>query len=69
MRRRLIGLFLILVALCILIGFFVEHEHATFWWHEVPSVDAVFGALGAVLLVVATRVLASFAQREEDFYD
>ena len=69
MRRRLKQLFLILVALSILAGFFVEHEHAVFWWHKVPSMDAIFGALGALLLLVGTKMLASFAHREEDFYD
>lgn len=61
--------FLILAVLCIPVGFFTKHEHAVFLWHKIPSIDAVFGVLGALLLILATAILASFAQRKEDFYD
>jgi hypothetical protein len=50
-------------------GFFIKHEHVVFLWHKIPSVEVVFGALGAFLLILATRILASFALKKEDFYD
>jgi len=62
-------LFLILAVLCIPAGFFIKHEHVVFLWHKIPSVEVAFGALGAFLLILATRILASFAQKKEDFYD
>lgn len=69
MVRTLKRVFLIAVVLCIPVGFFIKHEHAAFLWHKIPSVEAAFGFLGAFLLLVAVRILASFAQRHEDFYD
>jgi len=38
-------------------------------WHKIPSVEVVFGVLGAFLLILATRILDSCAQKKEDFYD
>jgi len=61
--------FFISLVLCIPAGFFIKHEHAIFFWHKIPSIETVFGFLGAFILIVASRILASFVQREEDFYD
>lgn len=69
MVRYLKRLLVILVIVFIPAGFFTEHEHAVFLWHRIPSVDAIFGVLGALLLLVATKIVSSFASRREDFYD
>ena len=69
MERTLKKVFLIVVILCIPVGFFIKHEHTVFLWHKIPSVDTAFGFLGAFFLILAARILASFAQRHEDFYD
>jgi flagellar motor component MotA len=69
MKRMLKRLFLILAVLCIPAGFFTKHEHVVFLWHKVPSIDVVFGVLGTFLLILGTRILASFARKKEDFYD
>ena len=69
MGRMLKGLFIILVVLSIPVGFFIKHEHAIFFWHKIPSIESIFGFLGAYLLIGCTRILASFAHKREDFYD
>jgi hypothetical protein len=69
MTRRLKRLFLLVVIVCIPLGFLTKHEHAVFPWHTIPSMDAIFGALGALLLIAAIKIVGSFASREEDFYD
>jgi len=69
MKRMLKKLFLILAVLCIPVGFFAKHDHVVFLWHKIPSIEVVFGVLGAFLLILATRTLASFALKKEDFYD
>ena len=60
---------MLVVIVCIPLGFLTEHEHAVFPWHTIPSMDAIFGALGALLLIGAIKIVGSFASREEDFYD
>lgn len=69
MEKMLKKLFIILAVLCIPVGFFIKHEHAIFFWHKIPSIEAIFGILGAFLLILAIGILTSFAQKKEDFYD
>jgi hypothetical protein len=69
MARHLKRVFLILVILCIPAGFLTEQEHAVSLWHKIPSVDAIFGVLGALFILLAIKIVGSFASRKEDFYD
>ena len=62
-------LFVTLAFVSVLTGLFIKHEHVVFLWNKIPSIDAVFGGLGTCLLIVATRILASFARKKEGFYD
>jgi hypothetical protein len=66
MLKRLL---VVLAALSIPAGLFIKHEHAVFLWYKIPSIDTLFGFLGAMLLIVGARLLAHLIQREEDFYD
>jgi hypothetical protein len=47
----------------------MEPDHAVFFWHRIPSIDTLFGFLGAMLLIVGARLLAHLVRKEEDFYD
>lgn len=70
MARHLKRVFLILVILCIPAGFLTEHEHAAVsLWHKIPSIDAIFGVLGALFILLAIKVVGCFASQREDFYD
>jgi len=72
MEKMFKKLFLILAVSCIPcipVRFFAKHEHTIFFWHKIPSIEAIFGVLGAFLLILAAGILASFAQKKEDFCD
>ena len=69
MEKMLKRLFAVMALLCIPVGFFIKNEHGVFFWHKIPSVEAVFGFVGTFLLILATAILAFLAQRKEDFYD
>jgi hypothetical protein len=69
MQKMLKRLLVVLAGLSIPAGLFIKHEHAVFLWHKIPSIDTLFGFLGAMLLIVGARLLAHLIQREEDFYD
>ena len=69
MQKTLKRLLVVLAALSIPAGLFIKHEHAVFLWHKIPSIDTLFGFLGAMLLIVGARLLAHLIQKEEDFYD
>jgi hypothetical protein len=62
-------LLVVLAVFSIPAGLFIKHEHAVFLWHKIPSIDTLFGFLGAMLLIVGARLLAHLIQKEEDFYD
>lgn len=69
MSSHLKRLFFILLIVCIPAGFFTEQEHALSLWHAIPSIDVIFGGLGALLLILGVKLVGSFASRKEDFYD
>jgi len=69
MEKALKKIFFALVILCIPLGFVYKHDHVHFFWDKIPSIDVIFGILGAVLLLIAIKTLASFAFKKEDYYD
>ena len=69
MMRTLKTLYGLGVILSILLGFFTAHEHAVFPWHGVPSVDAVLGVFGALLLLAGVKGVEIIVFRGESFYD
>ena len=69
MKRFCKRLLIILAPLTVLVGFFGHHEFAVFWWHHLPILGALVGALGALLLMGVIRWMACFAAKKEDFYD
>lgn len=69
MRKHLKKLLLLFAILSIPAGLFVEPEHAIYEWHSLPSLDAIIGGVGVLLLLLATKGVAYIASREEDFYD
>jgi len=69
MKRFCKRLLIVLAPLAVLGGFFGHHDYAFFWWHYLPFLGATIGALGALLLMVVIRWVASLAAKKEDFYD
>lgn len=69
MKKKLKMIFFISLGLSIVIGFPIHKHHITFFWHEIPCIDAIFGVLGTLILIGAKKTVALFAQREESFYD
>jgi hypothetical protein len=69
MQRSLKKWLWLLAFLSIAAGFLVHPDHAVFWWHHVPSLDAIVGGAGTLLLMGVIRIVASFAAKKEDFYD
>ena len=61
--------FVFLVLASIITGLLVHSKHAHFSWEKIPSIDAVFGFIGAFLLIFLKRIISFLSHREEDFYD
>lgn len=58
-----------MIALSVPLGFFMDHDHGSFWWHRLPWLDCMVGGIGALLLLALKKLVASFASKQEDFYD
>jgi len=44
--------------------------HAEFWWHRTPGFDALYGFIGCVVIVLASKALGKrWIQRDEDYYE
>ncbi|MEW5948287.1 MAG: hypothetical protein AB1711_02600 [Thermodesulfobacteriota bacterium] len=69
MEANLKKLFLVLVVACIPFGLFIGHDHVHYFWHQIPSFEAIFGFLGAIVLLGAALLLGAIARKKEDFYD
>lgn len=57
------------VIVSILLGFFIGYGHPVFPWHEVPSCDAIFGGLGALILLLLVKAVGFLVRRKEGFYE
>jgi len=46
------------------------HLHPHFWWEEIPVFSAVYGFVGCVVIIVASKALGHrWLQKEEDYYE
>ncbi len=69
MGKNLSKILFILAVCSIPIGFLIDHDHASFWWHRIPSLDVVVGGVGTFLLLGAKKCVSFFASRKEDLHD
>jgi hypothetical protein len=69
MKEKLKKLLFLLAILSIPAGFLAGHEHAVFWWHRLPFMDAIVGGTGVVFLMLIIKLVAFFTSKKEDFYD
>ncbi len=67
--RHLKIIMCVMAIITIFVGFFATREHDSFFWHRIPSVEAVFGFLGTLMLIFLSRILALIAFKKENFYD
>lgn len=65
--RYAVGVFVILV---LALGFFAEPQRVDHFWEKFPMYEALFGFLGCLLLIFASKALGHlFLQKREDYYD
>jgi hypothetical protein len=76
MKIRMQHLFLMLYAglfISILAGILVHiilHPHVHFWWEEIPVFSAIYGFIGCIIIIIASKALGHhWLQREEDYYE
>jgi H+/Cl- antiporter ClcA len=57
----------------VLAGILVQlflHPHPHFWWEEIPVFSAIYGFIGCVVIIIASKALGHhWLQKEEDYYE
>lgn len=69
MEKILKTAFFIALGVSYLMGYFIHKHHAVFFYHHIPSIEAYFGIIFTVFLIVVKYTISFFAEREEDFYE
>ena len=71
--RVLFLLLYICIFVSVLAGILAQlylHMHLFFWWEEIPIFSAVYGFVGCVVIIVASKALGHrWLQKEEDYYE
>jgi drug/metabolite transporter (DMT)-like permease len=71
--RHLFLLLYVCLAAGVLAGFLVHQLHLVhphFWWEEIPVFSAIYGFVGCVVIIVASKALGHhWLQKEEDYYE
>ncbi|MGB2727075.1 MAG: hypothetical protein WBD09_01185 [Halobacteriota archaeon] len=46
------------------------HLHPHFWWEKIPVFSAIYGFIGCIVIIVASKALGHYwLQKEEDYYE
>ena len=58
------------LALTVVIDFFLPRHHHIFFWDDIPGFSAVYGFISCVLIVVISKALGHYwLERSEDYYN
>jgi hypothetical protein len=69
MKITMRGLF-VLLYISIFVSMLFLHLHPHFWWENIPVFSAVYGFVGCVFIIVASKALGHhWLQKEEDYYE
>lgn len=60
----------VILALLVVIDFFLPRHHPHFFWDEIPGFSAVYGFISCILIIVISKALGRFwLARSEDYYN
>ena len=58
------------LALIVVIDFFLPRHHSEFFWDDIPGFHAIYGLVSFALIVVVSKTLGHFwLGRSEDYYN
>jgi hypothetical protein len=58
------------LALTVVVDFFLPRHHPHFFWDSVPGFSAAFGFIACILIIVVSKAFGRFwVARSEDYYD
>jgi hypothetical protein len=58
------------MAVLVVLDFFIHRHHEYFFWDKIPGFSSVYGFISCVLIIVVSKVLGEWwLQKGEDYYD
>jgi hypothetical protein len=58
------------LALTVVVDFFLPRHHPHFFWDTIPGFSAIFGFIACILIIVVSKAFGRFwVARSEDYYD
>ena len=70
MPKLTIYIFLAACVISIGLGFIAVPHHPHFVWERIPGFDAVFGFVGCLIIIIASKWIGhTWLQKNEDYYD
>jgi hypothetical protein len=68
--KRIIRISILLFIGLVLLEIFFAHPHSHYWWHQFPGFDALYGFLGCILIIVASKALGEkYLEKNEDYWE
>ncbi len=63
-------IFIIALIFFFCVDFWVERHHIYFFWDNFKGFNAIFGLIGASIVIVFSKVIVQwFISKKEDYYD
>lgn len=60
----------IILAILVLIDFFIHREHVTFFWDKIPGFSALYGFIACAITIIGSKALGKrWLMKPEDYYD
>lgn len=59
-----------ILALTVVLDFFIPRDYVHFFWDEIPGFSAVYGFIACILIIIVSKALGRYwLSRPEDYYD
>ncbi|OGX04646.1 MAG: hypothetical protein A3G87_02870 [Omnitrophica bacterium RIFCSPLOWO2_12_FULL_50_11] len=70
LQKKFKRIFYAVLALLVVVDFFVHREHVTFLWDTIPGFMSLYGFVATVLMIVVSKAIGhAWLMKSEDYYD
>jgi predicted tellurium resistance membrane protein TerC len=60
----------VILALTVVLDFFIPRDYVHFFWDDIPGISAVYGFISCILIIIVSKALGHYwLSRPEDYYD
>lgn len=60
----------VILALTLVLDFFIPRDSVHFFWDDIPGFSAVYGFIACILIIIVSKALGRYwLSRPEEYYD